>query len=122
MTESRWTKVRDNTVPVLLGTLIVAMFYSTASTHGRMADMENRLGERINALSDRTQGADKDLSDRISGLAAGLSDRIHGAETSLSDRISGMEKRLSDRITRLETLMEIHLETHSTQAASGGVR
>ena len=122
MSESRWTRVRDNTVPVLLGTLIVAMFYSTASTHGRMADMENRLGERISALSDRTQGADKDLSDRINWLAAGLSDRIHGVETSLSDRMSGMEKRLSDRITRIETMMEIHLEAHSTQAGSGRVR
>lgn len=100
MSESRWTRVRDNTVPVLLGTLIVAMFYSTASTHGRMADMENRLGERINALSDRVNGVDKDLSDRINGL----------------------EQRLSDRITRLETLMEIHLEAHSTQAAPGGLR
>ncbi len=122
MTESKWTKVRDNTVPVLLGTLIVALFYTTASTHGRMADMENRLGERINALSDRTHGTDQDLSDRISGLAAGLSDRMHGVEKSLSDQMSGMESRLSDRITRLETLMEIHLETHSTQPASGGVR
>ncbi len=122
MTESKWGKVKDSTVPVLLGTLIVALFYTTASTQGRMADMENRLGERINALSDRTHDADKDLSDRIGGLAAGLSDRIHGAEKSLSDRMSGMEKRLSDRITRLETLMEIHLEAHSAQAASGGVR
>ncbi len=53
MTKSRWGKVRDNTVPVLLGTLIVALFYTTASSQGRMADMENRLGERINTLSDR---------------------------------------------------------------------
>ena len=89
MSESRWGKVKDSTVPVLLGTLIVALFYTTASTQGRMADMDNRLGERINALS---------------------------------DRMSGMEKRLSDRITRLETLMEIHLETHSAETASGGVR
>lgn len=78
MSESRWGRIRDTTVPVLLGTLIVALFYTTASTHGRMADMENRLGDRISALS--------------------------------------------DRIARLETLMEIHLEAHSTQAASGGVR
>ena len=78
MSESRWGKVRDNTVPVLLGTLIVALFYTTASSQGRMADMENRLGERINALS--------------------------------------------DRIVRLETLMEGHLEAHSTQAAAEAVR
>lgn len=78
MSESNRGKVRDTTVPVLLGTLIVALFYTTASTHGRMADMENRLGDRISALS--------------------------------------------DRITRLETLMEIHLEAHSTQAAPGGLR
>jgi len=78
MTESSRGKVRDATVPVLLGTLIVALFYTRASTHGRMADMENRPGDRISALS--------------------------------------------DRITRLETLMEIHLEAHSAQAASGGVR
>ncbi|MCY3744936.1 MAG: hypothetical protein OXH05_01795 [Acidobacteria bacterium] len=122
MTESKWGRVRDNTVPVLLGTLMVALFYTTASTQGRMADMENRLGERISALSDRSHDADKDLSERIGGLAAELSDRIHGAEKSLSDQLSGMEKRLSDRITRLETLMEIHLEAHSAQAASGGVR
>lgn len=78
MSESRWGKVRDNTVPVLLGTLIVALFYTTASSQGRMADMENRLGERINALS--------------------------------------------DRIVRLETLMEVHLEAHSTQAPSEAIR
>ena len=93
MTESKWGKVKDNTVPVLLGTLIVALFYTTASTQGRMADMENRLGERV-----------------------------HRVERELSDRINGVEKRLSDRITRLEALMEIHLEAHSTQAASRGVR
>ena len=46
MTESKWGKVKDNTVPVLLGTLIVALFYTTASTHGRMADMENRRARR----------------------------------------------------------------------------
>ena len=93
MTESKWGRVRDNTVPVLLGTLIVALFYTTASTQGRMADMENRLGERV-----------------------------HRVERELSDQINGVEKRLSDRITRLEALMEIHLEAHSTQAASRGVR
>ncbi|MYH23509.1 MAG: hypothetical protein F4023_09230 [Acidobacteria bacterium] len=93
MTESKWGKVKDNTVPVLLGTLIVAMFYSTASTHGRIADMENRLGERV-----------------------------HRLERELSDRINGVGKRLSDRITRLETLMEIHLAAHSTQAAPRAVR
>ena len=122
MSASRWGKVRDNTVPVLLGTLIVALFYTTASTHGRMADMENRLGERINALADETHEMDKSLSVRINEVEARLSDRIHGLEKSLSDRMSGMEKRLSDRITRLETLMEIHLEAHSTPAASRGVR
>ena len=78
MSESRWGRVRDNTVPVLLGTLIVALFYTTASSQGRMADMENRLGERINALS--------------------------------------------DRIVRLATLTEVHLEAHSTPAASGEIR
>ena len=122
MSESRWGKVRDSTVPVLLGTLIVALFYTTASTHGRMADMENRLGERINGLADETHEMDKSLSARINEVEARLSDRIHGVEKSLSDRMSGMEKSLSDRITRLETLMEIHLEAHSTQPASGGVR
>ena len=104
MTESKWGKVRDNTVPVLLGTLIVALFYTTASTQGRMADMENRLGERVHRVERE------------------LSDRINGVEKRLSDRINGVEKRLSDRITRLEALMEIHLEAHSTQAASRGVR
>ena len=78
MTESNRGRIRDTTVPVLLGTLIVALFCTIASTHGRMADMETGLGDQISALS--------------------------------------------DRITRLETLMEIHLEAHSTQAASGGVR
>lgn len=78
MSESNRGRVRDTTVPVLLGTLIVVLFHTTASTHGRMAEMENRLGDRISALS--------------------------------------------DRITRLETLTEIHLEAHSTQAAPGGVR
>ena len=53
MSESNRGWIRDTTVPVLLGTLIVALFYTTASTHGRMAEMENRLGDRISALSDR---------------------------------------------------------------------
>ena len=78
MSESRWGVTRDNTVFFLLIALFVVLFGTTASTHGRMADMEIRLGERINALSDRIVG--------------------------------------------LETLMEVHLEAHSTQPASGGVR
>jgi len=78
MSESKRGRIRDTTIPVLLGTLIVALFYTTASTQGRMADMENRLGGRISALS--------------------------------------------DRITRLETLMEVHLEAYSTQAAPHAVR
>lgn len=102
MSESRWRKVRENTVPVLLGTLIVAMFHTTASTHGRMADMENRLGERMHRMERE------------------LSDRIHGVERELSDRIHGVEKRLSDRITRLETLMEGHLEVHSGRTENRG--
>lgn len=53
MSASNRGRIWDTTVPVLLGTLIVALFYTTASTHGRMADMENRLGDRISALSDR---------------------------------------------------------------------
>ena len=101
MSESRWAKVKDNTVPVLLGTLIVALFYTTANTHGRMADMENRLGERINEV-------DKNLSNRINEV-----------DRNLSNRINETEKSLSDRLTRLETLMEIHLETHSEPAVRG---
>ena len=97
MSQSRWGKVRDSTVPVLLGTLIVAMFYTTTSIHDRMAGMENRLGERI----------------------TGLGDRVHRIEKELSDRITGMEKELSDRITRLETLMEAHLEMQSRPADAG---
>ena len=111
MSESRWAKVKDSTVPVLLGTLIVALFYTTASTHGRMADMENRLGERINGLVDETHEMDKSLSARINEL-----------DRNLSNRINEVEKSLSDRLTRLETLMEIHLEALSTQAASGEIR
>ena len=61
MTESRWGKVRDNTVPFLLGTLIVALSCTTASTRGRMADMENPLGERLHRV-------EKQLSDRITRL------------------------------------------------------
>ena len=76
MSQPRWGKVRDSTVPVLLGTLIVAMFYTTTSIHDRMAGMESRLG-----------------------------DRIHRMEKELSDRISRMEKEL-ERITRLETVLE----------------
>ena len=61
MSKSRWRKLRDNTVPVLLGTLIVALFYTTASIHGRMADMENRLGERMHRM-------ERELSARITRL------------------------------------------------------
>lgn len=122
MSESRWAKVKDSTVPVLLGTLIVALFYTTASTHGRMADMENRLGERINGLVDQTHEVDKSLSARISEVDNNLSARINELDRNLSNRINEVEKSLSDRLTRLETLMEIHLEALSTQAASGEIR
>ena len=97
MSQSRWRNVRDSTVPVLLGTLIVAMFYTTTSIHDRMAGMENRLGERI----------------------TGLGDRIHGMEKQLSDRIGRMEKELSERITRLETVLEVQPEVPPGQAGAG---
>ena len=61
MSQSRWGKVSDSTVPVLLGTLIVAMFYTTTSIHDRMAGMESRLGDRIHRM-------EKELSDRISRM------------------------------------------------------
>ena len=108
---TRWRTVRDSTMPVLLGTLIVAMFYTTTSIHSRMADMENRLGDRI------TQAETK-LSDRITQVETKLSDRITQVETKLSDRITRLETTLSDRITRLETLMEVHLEAHSGPAGA----
>ena len=85
MSQSRWRKVSDSTVPVLLVTLIVAMFYTTTSIHDRMAGMESRLGERITVVGDR----------------------VHRMEKELSDRIGRMEKELSERITRLETAMEV---------------
>ena len=90
MSQPRWGKVRDSTVPVLLGTLIVAMFYTTTSIHDRMAGMESRLG-----------------------------DRIHRMEKELSDRISRMEKELSERITRLETVLEVQPEVPRGQADAG---
>ena len=122
MSKSRWGEARDNTVSIVLVALIIGHFLATVSLHGQMADMESRLGERITGLAEQTHEMGGSLSARINEVEARLSDRIHGVEKSLSDRMSGMEKRLSDRITRLETLMEIHLEAHSTQPASGGVR
>ena len=97
MSQSRWRKVSDSTVPVLLVTLIVAMFYTTTSIHDRMAGMDSRLGERITVVGDR----------------------VHRMEKELSDRIGRMEKELSERITRLETVMEVQPEVPRGQADAG---
>ena len=50
MSESNRGRIRDTTVPVLLGTLLVALFYTTASTHRRLADMEERLLDQLDQV------------------------------------------------------------------------
>ena len=100
MSESRWGEARDNTVPIVLVALIIAHFHATASLHDRMADMENRLGERITGLAEQT----------------------HEMGRSLSAQINELEARLSDRLTRLETLMDARVETDPGPVAVRGAR
>ena len=53
MTESWWEKVWDNTVLILLVTLHVVLFCTTASTHRRLAEMEERLLDRLDQVDQR---------------------------------------------------------------------
>ena len=62
MSESSWGNFRDNTVIGLLIALFVVLFCTTASTHRRLADMEERLLGRLDQL-------DQELSDTIDRLA-----------------------------------------------------
>ena len=100
MSESRWGEARDNTVPIVLVALIIAHFHATASLHGRMADMENRLGDRITRLAERT----------------------HEMGQSLAAQIKEAEARLSDRLTRLETLTDAHVDADPGPAEVRRVR
>ena len=62
MIESRWGNFRDNTVIALLVALFVVLFCTTASTHRRLAGMEERLLDRLDQV-------DQELSGTIDGLA-----------------------------------------------------
>ncbi|MXZ60510.1 MAG: hypothetical protein F4228_04085 [Acidobacteria bacterium] len=53
MTESRWGNFRDNTVIALLVALFVVLFCTTASTHRRLAAMEERLLDRLDQMDQR---------------------------------------------------------------------
>lgn len=53
MSESRWGNFSDNTVNVLLVTLLVVLFGTTASTHRRLAGMEERLLDRLDQVDQR---------------------------------------------------------------------
>ena len=50
MSESRWGKVRDNIDFVLVVLLFVVLFCTTASTHRRLAEMEERLLDRLDQM------------------------------------------------------------------------
>ena len=56
MTESRWGNFRDNTVIALLVALFVVLFCTTASTHRRLAGMEERLLDRLDQLDQQLLG------------------------------------------------------------------
>ena len=50
MSESRWGKVRDNIDFVLVVSLFVVLFCTTASTHRRLAEMEERLLDQLDQM------------------------------------------------------------------------
>jgi len=50
MSESRWGKVRDNIDFALLVTLFAVLFCTTASTQRRLAEMEERLLDRLDQM------------------------------------------------------------------------
>ena len=56
MIESRWGNFRDNTAIVLLVALFVVLFCTTASTQRRLAEMEERLLDRLDQVDQQLLG------------------------------------------------------------------